>query len=69
MNKGRSWWCTITSSIDALSNGCHFGKKNQTDNINQINDIFDGPLTMCIPFIHWVNIFDGENLFSSRRIT
>jgi len=63
LNKLRCWWCTIRFSRHALFNGCYF-KKNQTININQINEVFGTPLAMCIHRIHWVNSFGGRNLFS-----
>jgi len=38
-------------------------RKNQTININQINEVFGAPLAMCIHHTHWVNNFDGRDLF------
>jgi len=37
--------------------------RNQTVNIKQINEVFGGPLIVYIHFKHWVNVFDGKNLF------
>ena len=69
LKKLRYWWCAIRFIRHALSNGCGFEKKNQTININQINEVFSGPLAMCIHFRHCVNGFDGGDLFGWRKIT
>ena len=66
MKKGEKigcWWCSIRSNGHALSNDCHFERKNQTVKINQINEVFGGPLAMCIYLGHQVNDFDNEDLF------
>jgi len=55
MKKGEKigcWWCSIRSNGHALSNDCHFERKNQTVKINQINEVFGGPLAMCIYLGH-----------------
>jgi acyl-ACP thioesterase len=43
--------------------------KNQTVNIKHVNEVFGGPLIICIHLRHSVNYFDGEDLFDQQSIS
>lgn len=63
LKKLKCWWCTIRFIRHALTNGCNFKKKNQTININQINEVFGAPVAMCIHLRHFVIGSNSGDLF------